>query len=373
LSSILKMIRFLDLKKVNRRYSREIQSAVKRVIDSGSYILGEEVLAFENEFANYCGVKYCIGVGCGFDALELILCGYGFGPGDEIIVPANTFIASILAVTYCGATPVLVEPDLSSFNIDPARIEEKITPKTKAVMAVHLYGQCADMNRIITIARRYNLKVIEDAAQAHGAKYFGKAAGSLGDAAAFSFYPVKNLGALGDGGAITTNDAKLASKLFLLRNFGSQEKYVHEIKGVNSRLDEIQAAILRVKLHGLDAENDERRAISAYYRSHIKNNLIELPQVMNGDERSHVWHQFVIRTPNRSHLQEYLLSNGIQTMIHYPIPPHKQKAYRELSRTRFPITEKIHREVLSLSLSPALTKKEVVKIVSALNEYPPNK
>ncbi|MBN2463919.1 MAG: DegT/DnrJ/EryC1/StrS family aminotransferase [Dehalococcoidia bacterium] len=365
------MIRFLDVGKINRRSSREMRSAVKRVIDSGSYILGEEVRAFENEFADYCGVRYCIGVACGFDALELILRGYGFGPGDEIIVPANTFIASILAITYCGAKPILVEPDLSSFNIDTARIEEKISSRTKAIMAVHLYGQCADMNRINAIVKRHRIKVIEDAAQAHGAKYFGKAVGSLGDAAGFSFYPVKNLGALGDGGAITTNDTKLASRLLLLRNFGSQDKYVHEIKGVNSRLDEMQAAILRVKLRNLNSENAKRREISLYYRQNIHNSHIELPLVVNGDEESHVWHQFVIRTRNRKNLQAYLSKNDIQTLIHYPVPPHKQKAYEELNRARFPITEKIHSEVLSIPINSALTKRELSKIASVLNNYRP--
>ncbi|MBN1690974.1 MAG: DegT/DnrJ/EryC1/StrS family aminotransferase [Dehalococcoidia bacterium] len=365
------MIKFLDLKKLNGRHGAELRAAVRRVTDSGSYILGDEVSAFEQEFAAYCGVKHCVGTGNGLDALTLILRGYGFGPGDEVIVPANTFIASILAVTCCGATPVLVEPELESYNIDPVKLAKKISTRTKAIMAVHLYGQCADMKSITVIARKHGLKVIEDAAQAHGAVYGRKKAGSLGDAAAFSFYPVKNLGALGDGGAVTTNDASLARTVAMLRNFGSKDKYLHEIKGVNSRLDEIQAAVLRIKLKYLDADNSKRRSIARYYRSKINNRHIILPSVTSGDECSHVWHQFVIRAKDRDNLQQYLAANGVQTLVHYPVPPHKQKACAEFSRNRYPVTERIHREVLSIPLNPGLTGKEIAVIVSALNDYKP--
>lgn len=365
------MIKFLDLKKYNGLHRSEIRHAVQRVVDSGSYILGAEVEAFENEYAAYCGVKYCIGTGNGLDALTLLLRAFGIGPGDEVIVPANTFIASLLAVTYCGATPVLVEPELKSCNIDPGKLVKKISARTKAIMAVHLYGQCADMKSINSIARKHGIKVIEDAAQAHGAKYSGRKTGSLGDAAAFSFYPVKNLGALGDGGAVTTGDAGLAARIAAMRNFGSAKKYVHNIKGVNSRLDEIQAAVLRVKLKHLDADNERRREIARYYRRKIKNAYITLPGVANGDENSHVWHQFVIRSKCRDELGKYLAGNGIETMIHYPVPPHKQIAYAEFNRQKFPLTEQIHREVLSLPLNPVLTDKEIVKIVSVLNDYKP--
>jgi dTDP-4-amino-4,6-dideoxygalactose transaminase len=365
------MIKFLDLKKYNSLHRPEILNAARRVIDSGSYILGAEVKAFEDEYASYCGVKYCIGTGNGLDALTLMLRGYGIGPGDEVIVPANTFIASILAVTYCGATPVLVEPELESCNIDPGKLAKKISGRTKAIMAVHLFGQCADMKSISNIAHKYGLKIIEDAAQAHGAEYQGRKAGSLGHAAAFSFYPVKNLGALGDGGAVTTGDARLAARIVMLRNFGSAKKYIHGIKGVNSRLDEIQAAVLRVKLRHLDDDNDRRRVIARYYRSKIRNGHIILPLVANGDEYSHVWHQFVVRTKFRDELQKYLAGNGIQTLIHYPVPPHKQKAYAEFNRQKYPLTEQIHREVLSIPLNPVLTDKEIKLIVSILNKYNP--
>lgn len=365
------MIKFLDLKKYNGLHRSEIRHAVQRVVDSGSYILGAEVEAFESEYAAYCGVKYCIGTGNGLDALTLLLRAYGIGTGDEVIVPANTFIASLLAVTFCGATPVLVEPELESYNIDPGKLSKKITARTKAIMAVHLYGRCADMKSINAFAHKHGLRVIEDAAQAHGAGYSGRKAGSLGNAAAFSFYPVKNLGAIGDGGAVTTCDAGLAARIAMMRNFGSAKKYMHNIKGVNSRLDEIQAAVLRVKLKHLDADNQRRREIALYYRRKIKNAYITLPGVANGDEKSHVWHQFVIRSKCRDELQKYLAGNGIQTLIHYPVPPHKQKAYAELSRNRYPVTERIHREVLSIPLNPVLTDKEIVKIVSILNLYKP--
>ncbi|MGG3937827.1 DegT/DnrJ/EryC1/StrS family aminotransferase [Anoxybacillus kestanbolensis] len=363
------MIPFLDLKGINNQYKKEIKVAFERVMDSGWYILGEEVESFEKEFAAYCGTKYAIGVANGLDALALILKAYGIGEGDEVIVPANTYIASILAISANGATPVLVEPNISSYNLDPNKIEEKITSKTKAIMVVHLYGQAANMDPINEIAKRYNLKVIEDGAQAHGAKYKGKRVGNLGDAAGFSFYPGKNLGALGDGGAITTNDSELATKLRALRNYGSHIKYENLYKGVNSRLDELQAAILRVKLPHLDKENEQRRKIAEYYLENIENPKITLPVVENGDRESHVWHLFVIRTENREHLQKTLEEHGVQTLIHYPIPPHKQEAYSEWNHLSYPITEKIHNEVLSLPISPILTIEEAKKIVDIINKY----
>ncbi|OOE00232.1 aminotransferase [Anoxybacillus kestanbolensis] len=363
------MIPFLDLKKINLQYKKEIEAAMARVLESGWYILGKEVEKFEEEFAAYCGTKYAIGVANGLDALTLILKAYGIGEGDEVIVPANTYIATILAVSACGANPVLVEPDINSYNLDPNKIEEKITSKTKAIMVVHLYGQAANMDPINEVAKKYNLKVIEDAAQAHGAKYKGKRVGNLGDAAGFSFYPGKNLGALGDGGAITTNDSELATKLRALRNYGSHIKYENLYKGVNSRLDELQAAILRVKLPHLDEENEQRRKIAEYYLENIKNPKITLPIVENGDRESHVWHLFVIRTESREHLQKTLEEYGVQTLIHYPIPPHKQEAYSEWNHLSYPITEKIHNEVLSLPISPIITIEEVEKIIDVVNQY----
>jgi len=362
------VIPFLDLKKVNDRHNVELLEALKKVVDSGSYILGNEVKSFEEEFANYCGVRNCIGVGSGLDALRLIVQAYGFGPNDEIIVPANTFIASILAITSNGVKPVLVEPKLESYNIDPEEIEKYITPNTKAIMVVHLYGQIADMDSIFKIARKYGLKVIEDAAQAHGALYNGKRAGNLSDCAGFSFYPGKNLGALGDGGAITTNDDELAKKIRALRNYGSYQKYVNQYKGLNSRLDELQAALLRVKLKYLDNDNNRRREIAAYYRMHIKNPKLILPQVQN-DELCHVWHLFVIRTKNREHLINFLENKNIKTLIHYPIPPHHQEAYKEFKDLSFPITEKIHQEVVSLPISPVMTNEDVAYVVKALCQY----
>ncbi|MFS0821573.1 DegT/DnrJ/EryC1/StrS family aminotransferase [Bacillus sp. 1P02SD] len=363
------MIPFLDLKEINASYQKEINEVAERVISSGWYILGKEVQAFEEAFAKYCGVKHCIGVANGLEALTLIIKAYGIGEGDEVIVPSNTYIASILAITTNGATPVLVEPTVSSYNIEPELIEEKITTNTKAILAVHLYGQTANMDPINRIAQKYNLKVIEDAAQAHGAIYSGKRTGNLGDAAGFSFYPGKNLGALGDGGAITTNDAELAEQLKALRNYGSHEKYKNIFKGVNSRLDEIQAGILNVKLKYLDKDNENRRKIAEYYNSNISNHKIVLPHVENGDRLSHVWHLYVIRTKEREHLQSYLEENGIQTLIHYPIPPHKQKAYSEWNSLSYPISETIHNEVLSIPISPILTMEQAKQVVEVINNY----
>ncbi|MED3549809.1 DegT/DnrJ/EryC1/StrS family aminotransferase [Cytobacillus praedii] len=362
------MIPFLDLKTINEKYQNEVKEAVERLVTRGWYILGEELKSFEEEFARYCGVKHCIGVANGLDALQIILNAYEIGHGDEVIVPANTYIASILAITQNGAIPVLVEPNIESYNIDPNEIEKKITNKTKAILAVHLYGQCADMDSINKIADDYGLKVIEDAAQAHGAFWKNNRVGNLGDAAGFSFYPGKNLGALGDAGAITTNDDNLAEKIRALRNYGSHVKYENIYKGFNSRLDEIQAAILRIKLKKLDDDNKKRREISKLYRNYISNKLISLPMVLK-EESSHVWHLFVIRTKDRSRLQKYLMECGIETLIHYPIPPHKQMAYKEWNNKSFPLTEEIHDEVLSLPISPVMQETEVLKVINVINKY----
>ena len=321
------MIKFLDLQKINERFGPEIDAAIKRVLDSGWYLLGKEDEKFESDFATFCGVKHCIGCANGLDALNLIIKGYGFGAGDEIIAPANTYIASILAITQNNCTPVLVEPDLKTYNINPDLIEEKITPKTKAIMVVHLYGQAVEMEKIWELDKKYNLKIIEDSAQAHGAIYKGKRTGNLGDASGFSFYPGKNLGCLGDGGCITTNDDELAAKVRAIRNYGSNVKYNNIYKGVNSRLDEIQAAVLAIKCKYLDEDNRKRREIARFYRTEINNPLLILPEVY--DENAHVWHIFAVRCKQREKLQKYLEENGIQTLIHYPIPPHKQVCYKE--------------------------------------------
>lgn len=361
------MIKFLDLHKINERYRAEIDNSIKRVIDSGWYLLGKENEAFSKNFAAYCGVKHAMGVANGLDALNLIIKAYGFSNGDEIIVPANTYIASILAISENGCTPVLVEPDVCTYNINPDLIEAKITFNTKAIMVVHLYGQAAKMDKVWDLAKKYNLKVIEDAAQAHGAFYNSIRVGNLGDAAAFSFYPGKNLGCLGDGGAITTNNDELAQKIKAIQNYGSFIKYQHIYKGINSRLDEIQAAVLTVKLNGLDKDNESRRKIAKHYRDNIKNPLITLPEVY--DEKAHVWHLFVVRTAKRDRLAKYLNDNGIQTNIHYPTAPHKQKCYKELLGLSLPVTEKIHAEVLSLPISPVMNYDEIKKVVEVINCY----
>ena len=379
------MIQFLDLKKINAPYETAFYEKLKLVLEKGWYILGNEVALFENNFANYCGTKYCVGVGNGFDALVLIFKGYiqlgKLQKGDEVIVPANTYIASILAILEADLIPVLVEPKLETYTLNPDLIPEKITSKTKAVLAVHLYGQLAEMDAINEIARQNNLIVVEDAAQAHGAVSPLTPEGGIKElqkptqseavgACAFSFYPGKNLGALGDGGAVTTNDAELAKVIQSLRNYGSEVKYRNEYVGVNSRLDELQAAFLNVKLLNLDKENNIRKAIAKRYLSEIKNDKIILPTLSSrGTKQSHVFHLFVIRTEKRDELQQYLLENGIQTMIHYPIPPHKQKAFLAWNDLSFPITEKIHSEVLSLPISPVLTVEEVRFIISILNNY----
>ncbi len=361
------MIKFLDLHALNEVYRTQIDTRIKKVLDSGWYLQGAENETFSKNFAAYCGTKYALGVANGLDALILIIRAYGFGEGDEIIVPANTYIASILAISANGCTPVLVEPDETTLNINTELIESQITSRTKAIMPVHLYGQAVEMEQIWELAAKYDLKVIEDAAQAHGAFYQGKRVGSLGDAAAFSFYPGKNLGALGDGGAITTNDEQLYKHLKSLGNYGSEQKYVHVFKGVNSRLDEIQAAVLDVKLAGLDADNERRRRIAQYYRSHITNPAIILPQVK--DEIAHVWHLFVIRTAARDALLAYMQENGVQCSIHYPTPPHKQQAYTEWSECSYPLTEQIHHEILSLPISPVMTESEIARVVSLVNSY----
>lgn len=361
------MIKFLDLHKINQRFKSEIDLAIREVLESGWYLLGEKNKAFEENFAKYCETKFSIGCANGLDALHLAIRAYDFPKDSEIIVPANTYIASILAISNCGLKPILVEPNLETYNIDVDLIEAKITEKTKAIVVVHLYGQAVEMEKIWELAKKYNLKIIEDSAQAHGAIYQGKKVGNLGDIGCFSFYPGKNLGALGDGGSITTNDEEVAIKIRAIANYGSLIKYENIYKGLNSRLDEIQAAILDLKLQFLDADNQQRREIAKIYRENIKNEKIVLPKPYK--EESHVWHLFVIRTKDRDKLQEYLKIKGIQTLIHYPIPPHKQKAYAEWNHLSFPITEQIHREVLSLPISPVMSKEEAFCVVQALNEF----
>lgn len=366
------MIKFLDLKAINEQYRGEVDIAVQRVLDSGWYLLGEEGKAFEQEFAGYCGVEHALGCANGLDALILILIGYRelglMQAGDEVIVPANTYIASILAISRAGLTPVLVEPDEETYNIDPTDIEAKITSRTKAILAVHLYGQCADMDPINAIAQKHGLKVIEDAAQAHAATYMGARTGSLGDAAGFSFYPGKNLGCLGDGGAVTTRDGELANAIVALRNYGSHQKYHNKFKGMNSRLDEVQAAILRTKLKHLDKGTEQRSRIAEVYLSELSQCAdIKLPVV--ADYGEHAWHLFVIRSSRRDALASYLLEKGVQTVIHYPIPPHHQEAYPELRGLSLPITEAIHREVVSLPMSPVLSVDDVREVSSHVREF----
>lgn len=365
------MIPFLDLKGINTQYRAELIEACTRVIDSGWYIQGNEHKEFEKEFAEYCGMKHAIGVANGLDALILILRAYKeigiISDGDEVIVPSNTYIASILAISQNNLVPVLVEPDICTYLIDPSKIEEKITSKTKAILPVHLYGQTCEMDKINEIAKKYNLKVIEDSAQSHGAYFEGKRSGNLGDASGFSFYPGKNLGALGDGGAVTTNDDELAQAVRALGNYGSHKKYENLYKGVNSRLDEIQAAMMRVKLKYLDDETRKRRIVANYYLENIKNKNIILPTITCKDH--HVWHLFVIRTQKRDELQKYLADNGIQTLIHYPIPPHKQVAYGEWKNESYPISEQIHSEVLSLPISGVQSLEDSIKIVQVINQW----
>lgn len=365
------MIKFLDLQVINAQYQYELKNACARVIDSGWYIMGKELEAFEHEFAEYCGVKHAIGVANGLDALTLVIRAWKemgrLKNGDEVIVPANTYIASVLAITENKLIPIFVEPGVETFNLCEKNIRAAISKKTKAILPVHLYGLISPMNDIMAIASEYNLLVLEDCAQAHGASIDGIKAGNWGDAAGFSFYPGKNLGALGDAGAITTNDSELAQTLRALRNYGSHKKYENQYVGVNSRLDEIQAAMLRVKLSYLDIETEQRRKIANYYRAKIKNPVIQLPQWESDD--NHVFHLFVIRTERRDELQQYLIENGIQTVIHYPIPPHKQQAYSQYNELILPLTEKIHEQVLSLPIDPTMRNEDITFIISVVNKF----
>lgn len=372
------MIDFLDLKKINAAYRTDLLDACSRVIDSGWYIGGKELQQFEADFAEYCGTKFCVGVANGLDALTLTLRAWRelgkLALGDEVIVPANTYIASILAITENGLVPVLVEPDEKSFNLHPSKIEALITPKTRVIMAVHLYGQLADMPVITAIAKKHNLLVLEDSAQAHGAQTNNKKAGNWGDASGFSFYPGKNLGALGDAGAITTNDPDLVEVLKALRNYGSHEKYKNIMLGVNSRLDEIQAAMLGVKLKHLDKEAQARKKIADAYMRSIRNSHISLPLPYETDVLTfteHAWHLFVVRSAHRDKLQQHLAENGVQTLIHYPIPPHQQEAYKnyDFSSQSFPVTELIHNEILSLPISPVMTHEQAMKVIEVCNSF----
>jgi len=363
-------IPFLDLISLHNEIEEELTAASRRVLKSGWFIMGEELKAFESEFAGYCGTKYCVGVGNGLDALHLILRAYGVSKGDEVIVPANTFIATFLAISYAGATPVPVEPDPTTFNMDISAIEKAITSKTKAIMPVHLYGQPADMDPINKIAANHDLIVIEDAAQAHGASYKGSKCGSLGDAAGFSFYPGKNLGALGDAGAIVTNDYELVEHVRMLSNYGSQKKYEHKIKGFNSRLDEYQAAFLNVKLKHLDKWNSLRKKIASFYINELSEiKELVVPTVPNWADP--VWHIFAILTSRRDELQEYLLKNNIGTLIHYPIPPHLSEAYSELnlSKGTFPVTETLAQSELSLPMGPHLNSSQLDYIINTIKNF----
>jgi dTDP-4-amino-4,6-dideoxygalactose transaminase len=365
------MIQFLDLKSVNDTYKDELLLTCKKVIDSGCYIQGEECKEFEKEFSAYCGSEFSVGVGNGLDALTLIFRAYKeigvLNDGDEVIVPANTYIASILSITENNLVPILVEPDITTYLIDCNQIETKITSKTKAIMVVHLYGQTCQMDKISEIASSYNLKIIEDSAQSHGAYFRERRCGNLGDASGFSLYPTKNLGALGDAGIVTTNDRNLYHVIRSIANYGSSKKYENTYKGINSRLDEIQASLLRVKLKYLDREIKKRQEIANYYLDKITNDKIVLPIIKNS--MHHVWHLFVIRSNNRHKLQRYLFENDIETLIHYPIPPHKQKSYLELSALNLPTSEKLHDEVLSLPMNPALSDKDCEYIVNTINDY----
>lgn len=366
------MIKFLDLKAINAQYETDFKIEFDQFLKSGKYILGDAVAKFENQFAHYCGVKHCIGVGNGLDALVLIFKAYQelgkLKPGDEVIVPANTFIASILGVIHADLIPVFVEPNPETFNIDPGEIVAAITWKTKAILAVHLYGQLANMDAINTLAQQHGLLVVEDAAQAHGAtSNNGIKAGNLGAAAGFSFYPGKNLGALGDGGAITTNDAELAKVLYQLRNYGTTSKYVNECLGYNSRLDVIQAMFLKIKLKSLDADNAKRLAVAMYYEKHINNPKIKLP--MFNEKGSHVFHQYVVTIENRDGFKSYLDHHDVETLIHYPIAPHQQKALDSYNFLSLPITETIHNSVISLPISPVLPQQHIETIVELINAY----
>lgn len=371
------MIKFLDLKKINMRYEQEFEEVYRSLMKSGWYLLGDKLKNFEAEFGAYCGTKHCMGVANGLDALVLILEGYkelGFmQAGDEVIVSVHTYIASILAISKAGLKPVLVEPSEGSYLIDPNKIESSITDRTRAIMPVHLYGLLCDMKAINSLAAKYKLKVIEDSAQAHGAIYDnGKKSGNLGDAGGFSFYPGKNLGALGDGGAVTTNDDELADVIRAWRNYGSHVKYQHVYKGINSRLDEIQAGFLSVKLKNLDADNDRRRQIADIYLRNISNEKVCLPKIESGSAtefKKHVWHVFPVQVKQRQNFQEFLAEKGVQTVIHYPVPPHKQIAYEEWKHCQFPLSEKIHSQIISLPISPVMEEEEAYIVVEAVNQF----
>ena len=365
------MIPFLDLKEINHLMREEIRTACDRVLDSGWYISGQELTTFEKNFATYCGTKHCIGVANGLDALTLTLRAWKemgkLKPGDEVIVPANTYIASILSILENDLTPVFVEPDNESFNLNPNLIQKHLTSKTKVILPVHLYGLLADMEKISALAKEHGLLVLEDSAQSHGAVLSGRKSGNWGDASGFSFYPGKNLGALGDAGAITTNDDQLAEVLRALRNYGSHQKYKNIFQGVNSRLDEIQAAVLDVKLKYLDQHTERRREVAKMYLKGINNPHIKLPVCAN--ESQHVWHLFVIRTKNRVKLQSHLTNEKVQTLIHYPIPPHKQEALQQFKELSLPLTEVIHEEVLSIPMGPTITNEQVLQVIEAINSF----
>ena len=365
------MIAYLPLHQINDLYDAELREAVSRVLDSGWYLKGEATQRFEEAYAEYIGTHHCIGCGNGLDALSLILRGYielgAMQEGDEVIVPANTYIASILAITECGLKPVLVEPSLDTLQIDDSKIEQAITERTRAIMIVHLYGRCAYTSRIGDICQKHHLKLIEDNAQAHGCTFEGRKTGSLGDAAGHSFYPGKNLGALGDAGAVTTNDDELAAVIRALGNYGSHQKYVHDYKGRNSRIDELQAAMLLAKLPYLDAANQRRKEIASLYINKVENPQIRIPQ----SDRDCVWHIFPIFCEHRDQLQQYLAKNGVETQIHYPIPPHKQRCYKEWSHLSLPITEQIHAQELSIPCHQAMTPADATVIVNLLNGLHP--
>ncbi|KFF13963.1 aminotransferase [Chryseobacterium soli] len=366
------MIKFLDLQKINLRHQEEIENRLLQTFRSGWYLMGNDLAAFEKNLSEYIGTTHAIGVANGLDALRLILRAYiemgVMNPGDEIVVPSNTYIASILAISDNHLVPVLAEPDIDNYNIDIKKIEDKITSKTKGILIVHLYGRTVFSEELKALAEKHQLKIIEDNAQAIGAEWNDKKTGNLGDAAGFSFYPGKNLGALGDAGAITTNDDELAKTIRALANYGSNQKYVNIYQGLNSRLDEIQAAVLDIKLKYIDEENTIRRNIAKRYISEISNPKIILPENPT-DQNEHVWHVFVVRTHDRDRLQNYLTENGVQTLIHYPIPPHKQEAYKEWNELSYPISEKIHQEILSLPISPVMSEPEISQIISALNDF----
>ncbi len=362
---------FLDLARTYRSCGREIDATVRRVLSKGRYILGGELASFEAEFAAYCGSRHCVGVSSGLDALSLIMRALGIGEGDEVIVPAHTFIATWLAVSHAGARPVPVDIDPDTYTIDPGRVAEKITGRTRAILAVHLYGMPADMDPLAKIARGRGILLVEDAAQAHGARYKGRPAGSLGSAAGFSFYPTKNLGAFGDAGAVVTRSAGHAGSIRLLRNYGSPRKYVHLVKGFNARLDELQAALLRVMLRRLDTTNSRRKAIARRYLRGITNPAIKLPVVPAYAEPA--WHLFVVRCRSRDALVRHLTRRGIETLIHYPVPPHRQRAYREYSSLSFPVTDRICREAVSLPLDPFMPGPSVEKVIDAVNAFRGNR